>query len=184
LLHHLGGSGNYLVEIDVALTATTMERHMVLVYKKLVIPVVALVLAGVLTACETTGPKTAIGGLGGAAAGGLLAAVAGGNEAGIAAGTILGGLIGGAIGSELDAADRRYASQTAQEALEYAPVGSRVSWQNPDSGHFGMVTPTRTYQTAHGYCREYQQWVTIGGVEHASYGTACRQPDGTWRIVN
>jgi surface antigen len=161
-----------------------METHMALTYKKLVIPALALVLSCLLTACETTGPKTAIGGLGGAAAGGLLAAVAGGNEAGIAAGTILGGLVGGAIGSGLDAADRRYASQTAQEALEYAPAGSRVSWQNPDSGHFGTVTPTRTYQTAHGYCREYQQWVTIGGVERSSYGTACRQPDGSWRIVN
>jgi surface antigen len=153
--------------------------------RKVLLPAVALILPLLLVACETTGPKTAIGGMGGAAAGGLLAAVAGGNAAGIAAGTIIGGLVGGAIGSGLDAADRRYASQSAHQALEYVPVGSSVSWQNPDSGHYGAIAPTRTYQTAEGYyCREYQQWVTIGGVQHSSYGTACRQPDGSWRIVN
>jgi surface antigen len=157
---------------------------MAFAYKKLLIPAVALILPFLLVACETTGPKTAIGGMGGAAAGGLLAAVAGGNAAGIAAGTIIGGLVGGAIGSGLDAADRRYASQSAHQALEYAPVGSSVSWQNPDSRHYGAITPTRTYQTAYGYCREYQQWVTIDGEQRSSYGTACRQPDGSWRIVN
>ena len=47
------------------------------------------------------------------------------------------------------------------------------------------MTPTRTFQTASGQpCREYQQTVTIGGKTEEAYGTACRQPDGTWKIVN
>ena len=33
------------------------------------------------------------------------------------------------------------------------------------------------------YCREYTQKVTIGGVPQKSYGTACQQPDGTWKIL-
>lgn len=33
-------------------------------------------------------------------------------------------------------------------------------------------------------CREYQANVTVNGVLQQSYGTACLQPDGTWRIVN
>jgi hypothetical protein len=33
------------------------------------------------------------------------------------------------------------------------------------------------------YCREYQSMTTVGGQQIASYGTACRQPDGSWRIV-
>jgi hypothetical protein len=33
------------------------------------------------------------------------------------------------------------------------------------------------------YCREYTQPVTIGGVKQSSYGTACQQPDGTWKIL-
>jgi hypothetical protein len=33
-------------------------------------------------------------------------------------------------------------------------------------------------------CREYQTTVSIAGVAQPSYGTACLQPDGAWRIVN
>ena len=136
------------------------------------------------TACETTGPKTVVGGLGGAAAGGLIGAVAGGGGAGIAAGTLLGGLLGGVIGDRLDAADRRHESQTAQQALESAPTGTRMTWRNPDSGHSGTIMPTRTYQTANNtHCREYQQTVTISGETQQAYGTACRQPAGSWKIV-
>ncbi len=33
-------------------------------------------------------------------------------------------------------------------------------------------------------CREYRTTVQINGQPAQSYGTACLQPDGTWRIVN
>ena len=56
---------------------------------------------------------------------------------------------------------------------------------DPDSGNTGAVTPVRTYQTSTGqYCREYTQTITIGGEKHKSYGTACRESDGSWKIVN
>jgi surface antigen len=145
----------------------------------------AILVAFLLVGCESTGPKTAVGGLGGAAAGGLLAAALGGRGPGIAAGTILGGLIGGAIGDRLDAADRQRANAAAAQALESVPSGQSVAWRNPDSGNTGAVTPVRTYQTPSGqYCREYTQTITIGGERHQSYGTACREPDGSWRIVS
>jgi surface antigen len=145
----------------------------------------AILMAFVLMGCESTGPKTAIGGLGGAAAGGLLAAALGGKGTGIAAGTILGGLLGGAIGDRLDAADQQKANEAASRALESVPSGQSVAWRNPDSGNTGAVTPVRTYQTATGqYCREYTQTINIGGEKHQSYGTACRQPDGSWKIVS
>jgi hypothetical protein len=32
-------------------------------------------------------------------------------------------------------------------------------------------------------CREYQSTATIDGRPQQTYGLACRQPDGTWRIV-
>lgn len=147
--------------------------------------VAAILLTCLLLGCESTGPKTAVGGLGGAAAGGLLAAALGGHGAGIAAGTILGGLIGGTIGNRLDAVDQEKAHAAAAQAFEAAPSGHTVAWQNPDSGNAGTVTPVRTYQTATGqYCRQYTQTINIGGERHKSYGTACREPDGSWRIVN
>ncbi|TWA62015.1 hypothetical protein FBZ82_11627 [Azospirillum brasilense] len=33
-------------------------------------------------------------------------------------------------------------------------------------------------------CREYQTTVMVGGLAQPGYGTACRQPDGSWRVVN
>jgi surface antigen len=148
--------------------------------------IVALILViFLLMGCETAGTKTAIGGLGGAAAGGLLGAALGGSGTGIAAGTILGGLIGGAIGNRMDAADQQRANVAATQALESIPSGQSVAWRNPDSGNAGAVTPVRTYQTETGqYCREFTQTINIGGEKHQSYGTACRQADGTWRIVS
>jgi surface antigen len=145
-----------------------------------------VLLAFVVAACETApGPKTTIGGLGGAAAGGLIGAAAGGGATGIAAGVLLGGLLGAAVGDRLDAADQRRASQAAHQAFEYNQTGSSATWRNPDNGNYGTITPVRTYQSASGMpCREYQQTIYIGGEPQQGHGTACRQADGTWKIMN
>jgi surface antigen len=149
----------------------------------------ALVIAALVAGCQNGqsdfGAKTGVGAALGAAGGGLLAAAVGGSGAGIAAGVLLGGLAGGALGSSLDAQDRRIAGQNSQSALETAPSGTTTTWHNPDSGNSGTVTPTRTYQDSSGqYCREYQQTITVGGKQEQSYGTACRQPDGSWKLVS
>ena len=146
----------------------------------------AMVIIVPLSSCTTVSdnPKTAIGGLGGATVGGLIAAAAGGGGAGIAAGVIGGALLGGLVGNYLDDRDKKMAAESAQKALESAPSGQAVAWNNPDSGHSGTVTPVRTYQSGGMYCREYQQTVTISGKPEQSYGTACRQPDGSWKIQN
>src|SRR5947209_6840967 len=141
----------------------------------------------VVTGCAevSENPKTTIGALGGAAVGGLIAGAAGGGSAGIAAGVIGGGLLGGLFGNLLDERDRRLATQTTHHALETMPSGGTTTWNNPDNGHAGTVTPIRTYQTTTGGdCREYQTTMTIDGRLERSYGTACRQPDGSWRVVN
>jgi len=127
-------------------------------------------------------PKAAIGGFGGAALGGLIAAAAGGGGAAIAGAVLGGALLGGLAGNMLDQRDKRIAAETQQRALETAPTGKLVAWTNPDTGHTGTVTPTRTYQSRNGYCREFQNTVTIDGKKGNAYGTACRQPDGTWKV--
>ncbi len=147
------------------------------------VALVALVTAGCATIEEN--PKTTVGAVGGGALGGLIAAAAGGNAAVIAASAVGGILLGGFLGNMLDERDKRMAAEAAQRALETSPTGKPVSWQNPDSGHYGTVTPVKTYQTSSGsYCREYQQIVTIDGKQEKAYGTACRQPDGSWKAVN
>src|SRR5262249_33280783 len=141
----------------------------------------------VLTGCAevSQNPKTAIGGLGGATVGGLIAAAAGGSGAGIAAGVIGGGLLGGLVGNLLDDRDHRLATEAADRGPETGPSRQSVAWRNADSGHAGAVTPVRTYQSTGGtYCREYQTTVTIEGRQERGHGTACREPDGSWKLVN
>lgn len=151
----------------------------------------ALAAATAGTGCQSVGntisdaPKTTIGGLGGAVAGGILGERLGGHTGGIIAGAMIGGLVGGAVGNLLDQRDRELALKTAHRSLETAPTGATSTWVNPDTGNEGSFTPTRTWQEPSGtYCREYQQTIEVGGETQQSYGTACRQPDGSWQIVN
>lgn len=142
-----------------------------------------------LGACsQNTGDKETLGSLGGAALGGLAGAQIGGGTGQLAAtavGALLGFFIGQEVGASLDKADQLYAERTADQALETNPSGERSTWSNPDSGNSGTITPTRTsYSEAGQPCREYQQTVTIGGETQQAYGTACRQADSSWRIVN
>ncbi len=142
----------------------------------------------VLGACEGAGQKQMGGTLVGAAAGGLLGAQfgrGGGQLAAVAAGTLLGALLGSEVGKSLDKADQLHAQQAAGQA-HTAPIGETVAWNNPESGHSGTVTPIRdgTNTQTGAYCREYQTTVTVGGKTEEAYGTACRQPDGSWKIVN
>ena len=128
-------------------------------------------------------PKAVLGSLGGGAAGGVIAAVAGANPALIVASVVVGGLLGGYIGHKLDDRDKRMASEAARQAFENNHTGQSSTWQNPESGNSGSVTPTRTYQIANGqYCREYTQDIVIGGEKNQTHGTACRQTDGSWKI--
>ena len=140
-----------------------------------------------LAACEGV-QKEELGALFGGAAGAVVGAQFGdgkGQLAAVAAGALLGALAGSEIGKSLDRADQLYMQQTAQRSLETSPAGTTSSWENPDTGHAGTVTPTRTYQRDGGdYCREFQQTVTVGGNIEEAYGTACRQEDGTWMIVS
>ena len=34
------------------------------------------------------------------------------------------------------------------------------------------------------YCREYTTEAVVGGRTKQVYGTACRQPDGSWQLVS
>jgi surface antigen len=142
-----------------------------------------------LAACtDGTGPKQTAGTLIGAGLGGLAGSQIGsgtGQLAAVGAGVLLGGLLGSEIGKSLDRADRAAMQRTTQQSLESQPSGTVTSWQNPDSGNYGSITPRPAYQASSGqYCREYQQSVTVGGQTQDAYGTACRQPDGTWKIVD
>jgi len=142
----------------------------------------------ILSGCNaTTGSKENLGTVVGAALGGLVGSQFGsgdGKTASIVTGIFLGGLLGKDVGATLDRVDKQIIARTTHTALENSPVGSTSNWNNPDTGNSGTVTPIKTYQTTSGYCREFQTTITVGGKVQNAYGTACRQPDGSWRVVN
>ena len=133
------------------------------------------------------GQKQTIGALGGAAAGGLVGSQFGRGSGKLAltgAGVLLGGLLGSELGKSLDKADQQYAGRAFDQAAA-APIGQQVSWNNPQSGHYGTVTPTRDGRHADGrYCREYNTTVYVGGRYEEARGQACRNPDGTWETIS
>src|SRR5262245_57876658 len=136
-----------------------------------------------MTGTVENNPKAVLGTVLGGAPGAGIAAAAGGGPGAIVGAGLGGALIGGLIGNRLDARDKRMANAAAQQAFENNQAGQTSVWNNPDSGNSGSITPTRTYELANGqYCRSYKQTIIIGGEPQPSYGTACRQPDGTWQI--
>jgi surface antigen len=152
------------------------------------IALAAIAIAVGLSACAQNGQygnKQIIGGLGGAALGGWAGSTIGkgsGNVAATAAGVLIGALIGSEIGRTMDELDKKKAQQAYTQATS-APVGQTISWNNPNSGNSGSVTPVRDGTSSAGqYCREFQQTVVIGGEEENAYGVACRKPDGSWEI--
>jgi len=141
-----------------------------------------------VSACQDAGTKQTVGTLLGAAGGAVAGSQIGSGSGQIvatAAGTLLGAWLGSEIGKSLDRADKLAMQQTTQQALESAPSGTSSSWRNPDSGHGGTVTPKPAYTNASNeVCRDFEQTVTIEGETQTAYGTACRQADGSWKIIS
>jgi surface antigen len=148
----------------------------------------ALMLTAVLGACTNMGTKEMVGTAAGAGVGGLVGSQFGhgsGQLAATAAGVFIGGLIGNQIGAYMDEQDQQLARQAEYEALERYPDGQYSRWDNPNNGNYGYSVPQSTYQNPQGqYCREYQTTVVVDGRPQNGHGTACRMPDGSWRLVS
>ena len=128
--------------------------------------------------------REALGSVLGGTLGGLAGSRIGrgdGRTAATIAGALLGIMVGKSIGRSMDQVDHYCTGQT----LEYAQDRQSIQWQNPDTRANYSVTPINTYEARDGrYCREYVTQSYIGGRQQETYGTACRQPDGSWQIVN
>lgn len=144
---------------------------------------VVISLAVILSACSTAPSKQDQGVVIGAVAGGLLGNQVGGGSGRVLAtiaGAVIGGAIGGSVGKSMDETDR----MKANAAFENVRSGASSTWVNPDTGYEYVVTPNNSYETDSGPCREYTMDATIGGKTEQVYGTACRQPDGSWQVSN
>jgi len=103
-----------------------------------------------------------------------------GRTTAIILGSLAGAAIGGSIGHSMAETDKL---KTAH-ALENVRTGVPTSWKNPDSGNEYVVVPTRTYEASSGPCREYTIDAVVAGKKDKLFGTACRQPDGSWQVRN
>ena len=66
----------------------------------------------------------------------------------------------------------------------YAPPPPPTAYQQSGQGVVPQPAPVVQSAFDTSYCREYTTTTVIDGIEQKSHGTACRQADGTWRIVN
>jgi len=134
-----------------------------------------------LTGCNPS--KQDIGTVIGAGSGAFIGSQIGGGTgqlAAVAIGTLLGGYLGSSIGQNMDELDQ----YKTHQVLESSPTGSTVAWNNPDSEIDYNVTPTRTYESASGPCRDYTTEAVIDGRAEIVHGTACRGNDGSWHATN
>jgi hypothetical protein len=89
-----------------------------------------------------------------------------------------------------DAAPSQNTSQSAPQNI--APDKDGIIWDSPNKNPPRASTAPRTRSAAPpstaadtaGPCREFQTHIVIDGKSEPAHGTACRQPDGTWRVVN
>ena len=126
--------------------------------------------------------KQEAGALSGAAIGAAVGSTLGGgrgNAIAIMLGVAIGANIGQTVGKYMDEQDRMRTSSI----MEFNRTNQVTTWNNPDTGYNYSVKPTRTYNEAQGPCREFTVDASVGGKVEQVYGTACRQADGSWKII-
>ena len=140
-----------------------------------------------LAACSANGPNRADTGLGiGAITGGILGSTVGRGRGRVAAtvvGAAIGGIVGSEIGRSLDEHDRRLAMEAEYDALERGGSGRARVWRSERDGTYGEIVPSRPYRQGDFDCRDYTHTIYVSGRPEVMRGTACRNPDGTWRAA-
>jgi len=113
-----------------------------------------------------------------------------GKTAATVGGIVLGGIAGNAIAKDAckdQRHDAYYYNNTYYDAFN-GDEGQEYEWRNPNTSNYGYVTAGEYYDEGYGGysgpCRQFEQRVYIDGRPETATGVACRQPDGTWRIVS
>lgn len=148
--------------------------------KLVMLGVIAALTVSGLSGCATSREES--GALTGAALGAALGSTMGegsGKALAIFIGAVAGSSIGSTMGRYMDEQDRIRTSMIMENNRSH----QATSWRNPDTGNNYTVTPVKTYSMSEGPCREFTLDAYIGGKVEALYGTACRQQDGSWKMV-
>jgi surface antigen len=141
--------------------------------------VASVAASALLPGCATRQEAGALTGAVVGAAAGSTVGRGSGRALAIWLGAVVGSQVGATVGRYMDEQDRMKMSSVLETNKTRAPS----TWNNPDSGNRYTVTPTRTYENAQGPCREFTVDAVIGGRVEQVYGTACRQTDGSWKVI-
>jgi surface antigen len=130
----------------------------------------------------------AAGALGGGAVSGLACSALGkgnGKTAIVGACSMLGGIAGLLMGYQYS--QQRQVAQAYQAPRSpliapqaFAPTGVQPPYEGEGQLKLGQ---TFANPNTGEYCREFQHTAKVAGKVRQVFGTACQQPDGTWKVV-
>jgi surface antigen len=96
-----------------------------------------------------------------------------------------GAIPGSALERLLDPEDWRRARAALSTALDPQGNGSRVSWDNPQSGASGAFAPIgKAYPYEARICRKFRTDIAQKAGAKAMQGVACADKDGAWTIAD
>lgn len=99
------------------------------------------------------------------------------------AGMVRGGLVM-ASNAELTRQEQLIAINAEYHALETASAGDPIEWSDEKTGNSGTVTAAQPYRVGSQDCRPYSHVIRVEGPAQSVRGTACRNPDGSWTVLN
>lgn len=147
-----------------------------------------VLISTILMGCSSSGgvAPEGVGAGVGAVSGGLIGSQFGKGKGKVAT-TILGAaagtVVGFGVGQWLYGRDREQAERAQFSALESGQSNKPVSWRGADGHSRGEVVPSSPYRRGTENCRDYNHTIYVDGRPQTLRGTACRNPDGTWRSV-
>jgi surface antigen len=143
---------------------------------------VLLLLASLLTGCNTTSGSTRLDDTGEKLADDADSDSASeqAENASFYIQALKGGLIGRVPGLKISRNDQVRALEAEYKALEMSPGGQKVVWDGNGGAH-GEVVAAAPYQVGSQNCRQYSHAVSIDGAAPLiARGAACRNANGSW----
>ena len=79
--------------------------------------------------------------------------------------------------------DKQIMRKTAKDTLDNAKDGTKIGWENPETGHSGSVKPINTTERNGMTCRKTRFFNSAEGLTAIQIHRLCKQKDGSWKIA-
>ncbi|WP_338531120.1 RT0821/Lpp0805 family surface protein [Nitratireductor thuwali] len=94
------------------------------------------------------------------------------------------GLLMSGLGDDLSRSEKIAALAAEYKALETGMAGEAVTWRDEKSGRAGTVIAAQPYRVGSQDCRPFTHMIEDNGQSRSVRGTACRNQDGSWTLLN